>query len=145
MTSTDETLCHLVDRFKSAVEDLYYSSESDYPFEVSVIQHPFDSLSPGNLLKEFKLSDSASVNLQTIDQFFRPLIQIQDWHGEPEIAIAQRFQALLNLIQDTLADIKVYQVGTVEIDIYIVGKVKEAIAHPNSAPWIVLSTKAIET
>jgi hypothetical protein len=73
-----------------------------------------------------------------LETFFQPLIQNQEWYGETERATAQRFHTLLQLIQTELITPKVYRVGQIEINIYIVGKA-------NDNDWIVLCTQAVET
>jgi Nuclease A inhibitor-like protein len=148
MAIPQDAVSELVNRFNTAVDGLYYSSESDYPFEVFVVQGEFaTSLSADTLLQQLKKPQNQSVDTLTLDQFFTPLTSIDHQQGESAKAIAQRFQTLATLICDTLTHITVYRIGTIEIDIYIVGQVCVEPAIAPSAPpiWIVIATKAVET
>ncbi len=54
------------------------------------------------------------------------------------MAECKRYQALVNLLQTHLTDIKVYRVGSCEVNVYILGKTtRNAIAG--------LSTISVET
>jgi hypothetical protein len=77
----------------------------------------------GNLLKEL---NSASEGLfytseKTLDEFFEQPTQLQDWHGDEEKAQVEKFIRLKELISKNLRDVKVFKIGEVEVDIYIVG------------------------
>ena len=51
---------------------------------------------------------------------------------------AKKFQKLIKTLKDTLDDIRVYRVGEVEKDVYIVGKTK-------GGGWAGLKSKVVET
>jgi hypothetical protein len=51
---------------------------------------------------------------------------------------AKKFQKLIQALKDTLDDIRVYRVGEVEKDVYIVGKTK-------GGGWAGLKSKVVET
>jgi hypothetical protein len=149
MTEADSVIPTLVDTFKTTVQDLYYSSESDYPFAVFALQCDISTpLSPNTLLKHLGKPQNSTIDEQPVDQFFSRLTQIKPWYGNQEIAIANRFQTLADLVHNTLVNPTVYRIGTVEIDIYIVGlvePVEQAIAPTDKQTWMVISTKAVET
>jgi hypothetical protein len=54
-----------------------------------------------------------------------------------EKAEGEKFKKLVQTIKDTLADVKVFQIGRVESDVFIVGRVENG--------WAGLKTKAVET
>ena len=122
-----------------AAKDLLYPSESDYPFEY------FEwDLSEGNPLTDAQVrkytdrgSDAPVKEVPFVD-FFGRLTEIKDWYGEEEKGATQRFAALRDRLTQLLADLRVFRVGTVEIDVYIVGK-------SPSGKWVGLRTKAVET
>ena len=127
-----------VDSLKAIAQGLTWMSESDYPFEV--LQLP-DRLTPPNTEELLQLTGhdaDALVEEISIKDFFAPAIQPQDWHKEVDKQRMQRFQTLLHWIEQHLSDIKVYRVGAIAIDVYIIGKIE-------SGAWISLSTKVIET
>jgi Nuclease A inhibitor-like protein len=63
---------------------------------------------------------------------------VQDWHDESKAKEVRQYQGLVKLLQESLEGVLVYRLGTVEIDIYIVGKTPDG-------NWAGLSTKAVET
>jgi Nuclease A inhibitor-like protein len=47
----------------------------------------------------------------------------QLWHDSAQAAQVRQFRRLEKVLEARLSDIRVYRVGTVHIDVYIVGKV----------------------
>jgi hypothetical protein len=72
-----------------------------------------------------------------LSDFFRSATEEQDWFGPEEKASAAQFKKLENTIASTLNDVKVYRVGQVEIDVYILGTCGN--------DCVGLSTKVVET
>jgi Nuclease A inhibitor-like protein len=135
--SQSQAISDLVNRLKQAVEGLTVISESDYPLEVLLWQCQA-APSVSQLLEQMGKPQDSPVEVVEITRFFAPMTQEQDWFEPEDRAIAQKFQALVKLLSETLTEIKVYRVGTIAIDVYIVGKT----ALEN---WIILATKVIET
>jgi hypothetical protein len=149
----------LVGSLKAAVAGLLWMSESDYPFDV--MEWPADalgnSLSTGDSLSAESLlqltgHDAANpVETLEVRDFFADAIAEQDWHEAPEKKTVQRFRDLLTWLESYLTHLKVYRVGAIEIDVYIVGQIKvdqaNAPTHAQSSPpsWLCLSTKVVET
>jgi hypothetical protein len=132
-----------VDSLKRMVEGLTWMSESDYPFEVLQLElsrfpDRATPLAVEELLQLTGHDADAPVQEISIQDFFAPAIQPQDWHEESDKQRMQHFQTLLQWIEQHLSDVKVYRIGTIEIDVDIIGKTE-------SGAWINLSTKAIET
>jgi len=127
-----------VESLKAIVEGLTWMSESDYPFEVSCLP---DRLAPPNSEEILQLTGhdaDAFVAESSVESFFAPAIQPQDWYEEADKERMQHFQTLLQWIEQHLSNIKVYRVGTIAIDVYIFGKTE-------SGDWLNLSTKVVET
>jgi Nuclease A inhibitor-like protein len=131
-----------VDALKAIVEGLTWMSESDYPFEVSQLPDRFSpAASPpaiANILSLTKHAAETPVEVMSVQDFFAPAIQAQDWHEAADQQRVERFVTLLQWIEQQLSDAMVYRIGTVEVDIYIIGRAR-------SGAWISLATKAIET
>ena len=83
-------------------------------------------------------SEDTIVKPVDFDSFFEVVTQPQDWYGDEEIETMKQYQQLVATLKQTLTHLKVYQVGAIELDIYIVGQTP----NKNLAG---LSTKAIET
>jgi glutathione S-transferase len=116
---------------------LSWMSESDYPFEVALLPE-FDPPIASTLLQLTGHDGDCPVEEMTVQNFFAPAIEEQDWYEEAEKETMHRFQTLLQWLEEHLGEVQVYRVGEIEIDIYIVGKTE-------SGGWINLSTKSIET
>ncbi|UBF30787.1 nuclease A inhibitor family protein (plasmid) [Kovacikia minuta CCNUW1] len=124
---------------RQAVNDLLWMSESEYPIDILEWnvseEHPF---TVETLLQATQHSPDGPIQQLTIEALFEPLMQEQDWFGPEEHQRAQRFQSLYQLLQERLSEIQVYRIGTIEVDIYILGKV-------TSTKLIGLHTRLVET
>ncbi len=132
-----------VDALKAIAQGLTWMSESDYPFEVSQLPDRLTPPTTEELLQLTGHDADALVEEINIENFFAPAIQPQDWHEEADKQRVQHFQTLLQWIEQHLSDVKVYRVGAIAIDVYIIGNI--GIGKTESGAWISLSTKVIET
>ena len=57
----------------------------------------------------------------SLEDFFSRVTKIEDWFGDEEKETAQKFSDLQKLFKENLKEIKVFRVGQVEIDVYVVG------------------------
>lgn len=127
----------LTEKIKKAVEGLYYISETDaeiFPYSGGKT----GEVSAETILSQTKTSNNPNVEERDFSQFFERLTKLQDWFGDEEKNIAQRFAELKHLLEENLRDIKVFKIGSIELDIYVVGLDKE-----NNLAGI--KTKAVET
>jgi hypothetical protein len=122
---------------EEATKGLLYMSESDYPIAVIRWDGP-EQLSPDYLRKVAGADSSAMVEESTLEDFFRVPAGEQEWKGEAQLAEAQRYQCLRELLEENLKGIRVYRVGEINIGIYVVGQSQEG-------NWLGLSTRVIET
>jgi hypothetical protein len=127
----------LSEQIKKASEGLYYISETDA--EIS----PFagtraDAVTKENLLSQTANKPDAPIEERDFEGFFTRLTKIQDWFGDEEKHAAERFARLKELLEKNLKDLKVFKVGRIEIDVYVVGLDSE-----NKLMGI--KTKAVET
>ena len=126
----------LINQLTETSKDLLWQSESDYPFK-TVYWEDVDDIE----IKLLELTDNTpdkTIEVKELDEFFNRVTKEEDWYNEEEMLICKRYQELVNLLQTHLTDIKVYCVGDVEVNCYILGKTKsEAIAG--------LSTISVET
>jgi Nuclease A inhibitor-like protein len=112
----------ILDTLKQATEGLLYTSESDYPFDVFSWQT--DTLTPKKILMQTKHPKNTPIQVGDFDQFFAQVTQEKDWYGPKEKEIVARY--------------KVYRVGKIELEVYIVGKTPEGSLAG-------ISTKVVET
>ncbi|WP_437601754.1 nuclease A inhibitor family protein [Sorangium sp. So ce590] len=130
--SPEELLASLAE----AAQNLLFPSESDHPLQ------PFrsrgDASSPDALLAAEGLAAETPVEVTTAGDFFAPVIEPPEDAGEAALAEAGRYRRLADLLERHLTDLRVYRVGRVAIDVYVLGR------HPSGA-WLGLKTKVVET
>ena len=114
------TTVEIIDRLKQATTDLLWSSESDYPFEIVTWELGVE-LTPTDLFSNIYDTDLAVESI-TLTDLFEPALTIEDWYEQAELDLVDRYTNLLDAINTNLAEVQVFRVGEVEIDIYIIGK-----------------------
>lgn len=127
----------LSDSLKSLTEGLSYQSESDYAVE-PYARAASDGAPSAEEFAKGREGEDAAVRELDFDSFFGNYTGEQDWWGEEERAVAAKFQALVKFLKENLTDIKVYRVGDVEADVYIVGRTA-------SGGFAGVKTKIVET
>lgn len=117
----------LVTQLKSASQDLLWSSEAEYPLKVFYLnKNDFDE---NTLLKLHNYPVETKVAILAFRSFFESATKSEPWHNEAEQLEVRKYRALANLITENLTDIRVYLLGEIEIDVYILGKTEhQAIA-----------------
>jgi hypothetical protein len=121
--------------FAQASQGLLMPSESEYPFEVFVWEDV--ELTPQKILELTNYPPATSIEEVELDYFFRNVASEKDWHDKIQKENVAKFQNLVQVIKDNLAELRVYRIGTIDISIYIVGKTNDGVAG--------LATKVIET
>ena len=133
MSSSD-----VVNQLKAASSGLQFMSESDYSFEAFAWEgqagEPWTS---EKVAQHTGHPAGAPVKVLTLVDFFRPATEEEDWFGPEEKESAAKFRNLERTIASLLSDVKVYRVGQIEIDVYIIGSCGN--------DCIGLSTKVVET
>lgn len=122
-------------QIEEITKDLYYISETDselFPFA----GEKAEEVSVETILKQ--LGRNAPVEERSFEDFFKRLTEIQEWFGDEETRAANQFSKLKDFLMKNLKDIKVFKIGKIEIDIYIVGLDRDGILKG-------VSTKAVET
>jgi Nuclease A inhibitor-like protein len=130
------TTAEIIDRLKQATTDLLWSSESDYPFEIVSWELGIE-LTPSDLFSNIYDTDLAIESIPLTD-LFEPVLTIEDWYEQAELDLVDRYTNLLDSINTNLAEVQVFRVGEVEIDIYIIGKT-------STGDIIGLKTRSVET
>ncbi|MHC5596902.1 MAG: nuclease A inhibitor family protein [Nostoc sp.] len=128
----------ITEKLKQSSADLLMMSESDYPFEVFLWTAQANGLTTQKLLQLTDHPHNSAIEEVTLDYFFRNCAYEQEWHDEQQKQNVKKFQTLVQILEDNLNEIKVYRIGTIDIDVYIVGKT-------SSGDLAGLSTKVVET
>lgn len=114
-------------------------SESEFPFEVvDWTDRAIATLTEAALLELTHHSPNDAIEIQDFDWFFEPAIVAQDWHSETEQAIVQHYQQLVTLLKQNLSNLRVYRIGKINLDIYILGQTETGDVAG-------IATKAVET
>jgi hypothetical protein len=105
----------------TAAADLLVPSENDAPLEAFRWPGP-GPLTQEALLEHLGLPPATAVVTGDLASFFDPLARRRDWYDEAQLAAAERFAALRDLIAARLSAVMVYRLGTVEITVIIAGQ-----------------------
>lgn len=113
----------VIAELKKAAVGLSFQSESDYPIEPFLWEgEGVEALTEARLLRLAKHSPGTPVKAVSVESFFRPATEDQDWHNAQERKTVGRFKELVKALKRGLKKVKVYKVGEVEIDVYVVGQ-----------------------
>lgn len=127
----------LAEKIGEVAKDLYYISETDAEI-LPFAGNKAEAVSGEEVLRQTQSPPDAPVEERDFAEFFEQLTKLQDWFEEEETATAQRFAALRDLLEQNLRDLKVFRVGSIQLDIYVVG-----LDEKNMLTGI--KTKAVET
>lgn len=125
----------ITETLTQASQGLLMPSESEYPFEVFVWENV--ELTPQKILELTNYPPGTFIEQVELDYFFRNVATEKDWHDNIQKENVAKFQNLVQVVKDNLAELRVYRIGTIEVNVYIVGKTNDGVAG--------LATKVIET
>ena len=135
--SSEKQAKDLLKKIKKATENLYYISETDSEI-LPFLGKPVADISKAEIFNQTGIYDNPNFEERDFAQFFERLIKIQNWFGEQEVETARRFAKLKDLLEQNLVNLKVFKIGSIELDIYVVGKTSENILMG-------IKTKSVET
>jgi hypothetical protein len=130
------TMNQPIQEIKKASEGLLFISETDHPFEIV-------ELKEGNNIEEMLLqltgkAPGPPIETQTLDHFFRNHIKSYETDTDEQKQNIRRFIQLKNVLNEHLSNIKVYRIGEVQVDAFIIGQLK-------NGKYAGLRTKLVET
>jgi hypothetical protein len=129
----------LINILKQASDGLLFMSETEYPFEVFLWEGGEQKdITPEFVIQKIGLPLDTPVGVVAIDSFFEVAIAEQDWHSSEDKMTVRKYQNLVKMLKENLSDIKVMRFGSINIDVYIIGKT----SNDHLAG---LSTKVVET
>lgn len=126
-----------VTALRKAARGLLYLSEKDAPFK-TVTLGPVDRLTKARVLELTGHDGKSPIEETPLEEFFVHLVSEKKWHGADEKAMVKKFRNLLQVLEETLDKVRVFKVGDVKIDYYILGKTEDG-------QWTGLKTQALET
>jgi hypothetical protein len=122
---------------QDAAEGLLFMSESDHSLQVVRLDPPSASLEE-TLLQFSDKEPGSPIEKQELDYFFRNATRIDPMATRLQQQTAHQFQHLVKVLREELSDIQVYRVGEVDVDAFIIGKLRDGV-------YAGLRTKLIET
>ncbi len=110
----------LAKQIKIAVKGVYYISETD-ALILPYVGKQTKTVSKQEILSQTKRATDSKIEEKDFAEFFAALTEIQDWFGDEEKEIAQKFVELKQLLEKNLRDLKVFKIGEIQLNIYVVG------------------------
>ncbi len=128
----------LADQLAPLLTDLLFPSESDEP--IIIMTMPFDSPDPLSVsqLKNSLLIPPGTFAEEVPESWFWGLVTDQDYTDDESKARNARFTQIKLLLDKALTNRQVFRVGSVEIDVYLLGQLPDGSRTG-------LQTKVIET
>ncbi len=128
---------NLAEEIKIASQGLFYISETDA--EISpFVGMTAEKVDQDEIIKQTKMAADTNIKEKSFSGFFARLTEIQDWFGDEEKETAQKFTVLKQVLENNIRELKVFKVGKIELDIYVVGLDSENT-------FLGIKTKAVET
>lgn len=127
----------LSNKLIEATKNLYYISETDAEI-TPFIGRPASAVTRQEVLLQIGKPVDEAVEERDFSEMFERLTKIQEWFGEEETETAKKFEHLRDLLTENLKDLKIYKIGRIELDVYVVGLDKRGILTG-------IKTKAVET
>lgn len=122
---------------EKSVKDLWYMSETDAKVEIFAGKKA-DSVTKEILVEQINISSETNIEERDFAEFFENLTKIQGWYGEEEKETAAKFSTVQKLLEENLKNLKIFKIGQIEIDIYVVGLNSQNILTG-------IMTRAVET
>jgi hypothetical protein len=110
----------MINAFAQVSNGLVYISETDAEV-VPFVDGEADAVTKEAVLKAAGLPDDMRVEEVDFDQFFTRLSAVKDWYGDEEKKRAGQYARLSEVLQGYLRELKVFRLGSVQIEIYIAG------------------------
>jgi hypothetical protein len=137
--SQKNSIISLKEQIETLTADLRYPSESDEQINYFEIEFSTaDKLSLADFRMFNGIQPEIVITEISFEDFFKPLIKVEDWFGEEEKKMAEDSLKLKNLLSENAKEFQIFKVGSIEIDVYVFGKAEEC-------KWLGLKTKVVET
>jgi hypothetical protein len=127
MSSEDKEInsgINLRSRIEKACEGLTYMSETDSDV-TPIFGKKVSRLTSEEILSAIGVSANTDVEIASAKEFFTRLTSHKEWFTEKQKKNADGFGALKNILEEELDDLKVYRVGKIQIEIYVLGVDKD--------------------
>ena len=135
--ASDPDFDRMMETIAEACEGLIFVSETDSTVEPIALPRMSD-LSQDELLNALDRDEGEPVETADALEFFDRLTRPRGWHSDEEKEMAQRFARLRDILESELRELRVYRVGEVRVDIFVLGRTR-------SGTIAGVHTRAVET
>ena len=117
----NEDIEELIEMLKSMTEDLYFTSESDYPFEIICWE-----LKTKNIKKKY-ISEYINIDKSTeLLELAPEKLLFQHAKSSPNFSEenrekANRFKQIITFFQSQVSESRAFKIGSTEVEVYILG------------------------
>ena len=126
-----------LERLAALTAGLLLISESDHPLRAVRLGATTESELPNLLRAEVSRSD-AGVQCVQLDAFFERATRTQPYHTDQDRLVVERYRRLVSFLANELTSTRVYRIGDIDVDVYVLGQSLEG-------EWLGVATKLIET
>ena len=126
----------LIQTIEDAARGLLFPSESDFPIEP--FSYGDQEPTAATLLAQRGLAADTPVEQAGLGDFFAGLTDAPEDASDADKASAERFRALMNVLEKNVDDARMYRLGKVDIEVVVVGR------HA-SGTWLGVRTNVVET
>src|SRR5215218_9347349 len=109
-------------QIQEASAGLLFISESDQPFEVVGFK---SNEIESEIRKAVQKPAATPIEEQAVDYFFRNMVKTYPGYSREQEATALRFLKLKELLRQKLNDPRVYRIGSIQVDAFILGKLQD--------------------
>lgn len=133
-TGDSELLSELIGK---AASGIYFLSETDAEI-LPFIGSEAESVSAEELFRQTQISGDTPFVERDFEDFFLHLTEITEWSGGREPEKSQGFAGLKKVLEENLTEIRVYAIGQISLDIFLVGRNQQNVLMG-------IRTRAVET
>ena len=109
-------------QLEAVTEDLWWSSESDYPVKVVWQSSEISAeINEATVRRLANCNENAQIQVVDVEDFFKRATTPESWHTPEDKAQITQLKALKSLLVDSLTHLQVYRCGAVEITAYVIG------------------------
>jgi hypothetical protein len=118
----------VMNKLREASTGLVYISEGDFPFQPLYWPKELTQgkgLDPDGIRSLAGIEPKAPAQTQSLEDFFRPLTEMEPWYEEDDRKLAQRYQRLVEVVNEEFSDPTVIKFGTLHKEVFVVGRDSE--------------------
>jgi|GEM_PF-2010915 hypothetical protein len=117
-----EDVKELLEVLKSLTEDLLFTSESDYPFEVLLWELQTETVSAENIREYIeKIDADIVIETLTVEKILRAMSRSRPYYSAERKEKGNRFRQIISFFDTQVTDAKAFKIGKIEREVYIIG------------------------